>query len=585
MRRKILYTALTLAAACLLGSCEDTFLDLKPLDQETDAVYFKSAQDFEDYSAGFYSQLQGWGAQYRSSYCTFDGGTDLSTYFNYDGDLARGTIQKGSTDVRWDNCYSHIRTINIMLQRAASYPGDINDISHPLGEAYFFRAYAYYILLKTFGGVPIVTSVLDTNSPELFAPRNSRYEVCNQIFSDLDAAIARLPRTVSSTEYGKITKYAAEAFKARVLLYEATWRKYNGTSTDYEGSAGPAKDEVNEMLDECIQLNEDVMKNGGYSIWNYNSRSNMQNMSSRYLFCLQDATSNPAGLEKNTNHEFVISSLYDLSLRPGNVNLNQTVGYFTVSRKFIDMFLCTDGLPIQISTRFKGYAQPGDEFTNRDYRLKSYISQPDANTKLTNGTSGYASHKFYNETTGIKTKEESADYPVLRYAEVLLNYAEALYERNGSITDAQLNSSINQLRKRAGVANLTNQLVEDHEMDMKTEIRRERTIELYMEGFRFDDLKRWGIAETELNQSRLGMVVGGADYPTAFRDANGNATDSYKPSVYVWGEEAAETPVGTVNCIALEKASNFNVKKMHYLWPIPQKQIDLNPQLKQNPGY
>lgn len=569
----------------LLSSCTDEFLDLKPLDQETDVVYFKKAGDFKDYATSFYnSQLLGWNSTYNSIYSYFDGASDLSCYFSYNSDLAHGTISVPSSDVRWDNCYKFIRSANILLQRGESY-GNKAEIAQYLGEAYFFRAYSMFWLLKTFGGVPIVTTVLDTDSPELYGERNSRYEVTDQILSDLDEAIADLPKKVSNAERGRITSYAAEAFKARVLLYEATWRKYNGTSTDFEGSAGPASDQVNDFLDECIRLTDDVMTNGGYSLWNYNNLSSMQNMSSRYLFCLEDATSNPAGLDKSTNNEFIIDNVYDHNLRPGGMNINQTVGYFAASRKFMDMFLCTDGLPISKSRRFQGYAEPGDEFKNRDYRMKSYINMPSADMSLNNGTSGYPSHKFYDETPGVIARQESADYPVLRLAEVYLTYAEALYERNGAITDAQLNRSINQLRARAGVASLTNKLVADNGLDMKTEIRRERTIEMYMEGCRFDDLKRWGIAEQELNQSRLGMVVGGVGYPTHFRNADGSATEFYEPNRFVYGEEACETPVGTVSCIALEKKADFNFTKKHYLWPIPQHQIDLNKNLKQNPGY
>lgn len=101
--------------------------------------------------------------------------------------------------------------------------------------------------MKFYGGVPIVTSVLDVNSPELYGKRNSRYEVVDLILSDLKDAIAGLPleQNIPATDKGKLSKQAAQAFKARVLLYEATWRKYNGTSTDFEGSAGPASDQVN----------------------------------------------------------------------------------------------------------------------------------------------------------------------------------------------------------------------------------------------------------------------------------------------------------------------------------------------------
>lgn len=158
-----------------------------------------------------------------------------------------------------------------------------------------------------------------------------------------------------------------------------------------------------------------------------------------------------------------------------------------------------------------------------------------------------------------------------------------------------MNYSINNLRGRAGIANLTNALVETIKEKTGTskslgevmldEIRRERAVELYMEGFRFDDLKRWGIAETSLNQSRLGTVVGQATYPTTFVDPSGNTTDKYAKNTYVYGEEKVTTQWGELNCVVVDSKENFTFDRSHYLWPLPQQQINLNPNLVQNPGY
>lgn len=583
--KKIIYT-IAFGALFGLSSCADMFLDLDPLDTRTDAVYFQKASDFKEYATGFYGQLLGWGGStYGRVYDHMDCSTDLSTYSAYSGDIMHGTIQIPTADDRWSNCYANIRTVNILFEKAKSYPGSQDEIKQYLAEAHFFRAYSYFYLLKFFGGVPVVTTVLDVDSPELTGPRNSRYEVVDLILSDLAQAIEGLPKeqNIAAEEKGRIGYYGAEALKARILLYEATWRKYNGTLTDFEGSAGPVKDQFNEFLDEAIILCDDVITNGKFSIWNYNSNGSMQKMSSRYLFCLEDADSNPAGLTKTSNNEFIISNLYDKTLKPGGINLNQTIPKMDVSRKFVDMFVCTDGLPISKSAKFQGYANPGDEFLNRDYRLKSYIYTPDATTELTKGTSGYHSAKF--QAVNRVNLEESANYPVLRLAEVYLNYAEALYERNGEITDAQLSKSVNILRNRAGIKYLDNAFIAANELDMLEEIRRERTVELYMEGHRFDDLRRWGIAEQELNQSRCGMVVGGMEYPTAFVGADGKATDKYKKNAYVWGEEKVDTPEGVLNSVVIDSKSNYNFAKTHYLWPIPQQQINMNPNLKQNPGY
>lgn len=604
--KNTLYT--TILAGLLAGSltsCTDTFLDLQPLDEETDAVYFQDEDDFKEYATTFYDgMLLGWTSSYGSIYEHMDNASDLAASSSNSYTLGHGTIEVSSEDSRWDKCYANIRTVNILLEKAEAYTGDKADIQQYISEAYFFRAYNYFYLLKFFGGVPIVTTVLDVDSPELMGARNSRYEVVDRILADLDLAIEGLPMeaNIADSEKGRVSYHAAEAFKARVLLYEATWRNYNGTSTDFEGSGSPASNQVIDFLTEAISLCEDVMENGGYEIWNYNSNSSMNNMSNRYLFCLEDGDTNPAGLTKASNKEFILYSVFDQTSKPGGINLNATVTKMDASRKLMDMFLCTDGLPITQSGLFQGYKNPGDEFTNRDYRMKSCIfllaanstfqesfDDPD-NVVLNIGRSGYTGAKFYNEERESLT--ESANYPVIRLAEVYLNYAEAVYEKNrlengtGSITDAQLNNSINHLRNRAGVANLTNALVTNNGLDMLNEIRRERAIELYMEGFRFDDLKRWGIAETNQNTARYGMVVGNAGYATAFVDNTGTAISSrYSPATYVYGAGSVSTPVGDVNSVILDVADNYSFSKTHYLWPIPQSQIDMNPNLVQNPGY
>lgn len=594
--KKITYI---LACVGLLGlsSCQGTFLDLDPLDAKTDAVYFKTPEHFREYANGFYGQLIGWQSKYGSIFEHMDCSSDLFSSTNYSAGLGKGAIAVSSGDGRWDNCYGNIRSANNLFERAQTYPGSQEDIKIPLAEAHFFRAYSYFYLLKFFGGVPIVTKVLDVDSPELMGKRSSRYEVVDFILSDLTSAIAGLPeeQSISATDKGRISKQAAKAYKARVLLYEATWRKYNGTKTDYEGSAGPAGDLINAFLENAISLSEDVMKDNSYELWNYNSDPLMKNQSNRYLFNIDlPSESNPINKGKDSNKEFIISSIYDRGARKGGIELTRIIySDMRPSRKMVDMFVCTDGLPANVSSLFKGYKVPGDEFQNRDYRLTSYIMTPNKDANLT-GSSGYGCYKFAHDKQP-EQKMESANYPVMRLAEVYLNYAEAVMERYGQITDPQLDNSINKLRVRAGVAKLTNALVaeiktlSDSEKSeneiMLDEIRRERAVELFMEGFRFDDLKRWGIAEESLNASRCGMVVGNSAYSTVFVDESGNATGRYNKNVYTAGEETVETAKGELPCVVLLRGTDCVFSKKNYLWPIPQRQRDLNPNLVQNPGY
>ncbi|WP_281225901.1 RagB/SusD family nutrient uptake outer membrane protein [Flavobacterium aquiphilum] len=590
--KKLIYMGLIGGLTLGLFSCQDDFIDLKPQDTFTDATYFQRAADFKAYTTDFYSQLMGWRSPYGGNevYNHMDFSSDLSVYYNFQSDVGRGTIGTVTSDVRWNNPYNWIRKTNILLSKEAGYPGNKNEITQYISEAYFFRANAYYSLLKTFGGVPIVTSVLDTDSPEVTGPRNSRYEVVTQILSDLDKAIANLPleSAIAATDKGRISKWAAKALKAEVELYEATWRKYNGTSTDFSGSGGPASDQVATFLTDAIALSKEIMDNGGYSLWNNNNTAGMINESYYYLFSLEDAGSNPGGFTKASNNEFILYGVYDVTLRTGNQNVSLTLTNALSSRKMMDMFLCTDGLPPSKSPLFQGYHAVGDEYKNRDLRLFGYSGvTPTAPAGLTAGIAGYANRKYvaYKYGTYRNALQESANYPIIRLAEVYLIYAEALFEKDGAISDADLNASINKLRARAGVAALTNSLVASNSLSMRDEIRRERTLELYREGFRYDDLKRWGIAEAELNQSTCGQVVGDASYVTPYRDATGTATASYKPATYIWGEEVVNTAKGPLKCVVLDGKSNKVFSKKNYLWPIPTGQINLNPNLKQNPGY
>ena len=572
-------------------ACQDDFIDLNPPAQFTDAVYFKKPSDFKDYATSFYGRLQGW------SFGNMDNSSDLSANANTNGNaLGHGTIAVGSTG--WD--YSGIRSFNILLAKAAEYSGE-GSIDQYVGEALFFRAYTYFGLLKTFGGVPLVTTVLDTDSPELFGPRNSRYEVVAQILTDLDEAISKLPidQNLTGSDKGRISKWSAMAFKAQVELYEATWEKYVGQGPDGDGTsvgagtAGYDASNVNKYLEDAVAMCEAVMNEGGYELWNKNSDASMQNLSSWYLFNLEDPGSNPGGYDKSTNKEFILYSIYDYTLRQSGMNISWTSWQLYPSRKFVDMAVCTDGLPADKSPLFQGYHTAASEFQNRDRRLLNYLyASTTAPTSVTLnygslGSSGYGNSKYAVYGFGDRRKDntESANWPIIRLAEVYLTYAEALYELNGSITDAQLNASINLLRNRANVANLTNALVSGNGLDMLEEIRRERAVELYREGKRFDDLKRWGILEESLNPSRLGRVVGSASYQTEFKDASGNPTERYAANTYVWGEEAVETPEGVLNCVVVDSHLNHTVESKHYLFPIPLSQVILNDNLLQNPGY
>ncbi len=576
----ILFSAVIL----LLMGCESTFLDLDPLDATTESAFFNSPDDFEAAANDFYRGLQSHsptnaygGGSWNSGFGDItDFGTDFNAWVQPAG---QGATTVGNTDVYWHNWYAYLREANILIQKAEEYEGDPSDISRHVAEAYFFRAWHHFALLRRFGGVPLATKVFDVGEEALYGPRNSRYEVVEQILADLDLAMATgLPNVVPESEMGKIGKYAAEAFKAEVLLFEGTWGKYVGTTTDFEGSGSANNSDT--YISQAVTAAKSVMDNGGYEIWNYNDQ--LDNLSYRHLFILDG--SNDAGLGKSTNKEYIIQSVFDSELKtPGGNFSHTTGGRNSPSRHILDLFLSLDGLPIEKSPLFQGYYLMTDQFIDRDYRMISYFGEnlPEGGGSLimtgisSTNLSPIICRKFRAET--FQDGRETFNYPQLRYAEVLLTYAEALYERDGAISDADLDISINILRERAGVAPLTNAFVTTNSLDMLEEIRRERSVELYMENNRFNDLNRWGIAEEVLGQDLIGEVIEGTEYETN--------PALYNPAAYIYGTKKVETGVGLVDAVIIDPANVRNYSLKNYLFPIPSAQIVLNPAMKQNPGY
>lgn len=630
MKLKYLYTVALLAGMSLSG-CTD-FLNQDPRDFVSETVYFKTPEQFEAAANNLYGKLRGYKKlDDRFWYDAMDLNTDLSASY---GDEGRGVGTAPTDDSLWKNFYKYLRTVNQLLDKAKEYPGSQQEIAESVATAYFFRAYHHFNLLTRFGGVPIVTSALDVSSPELTGARNSRYEVIAQILSDLQSAIdLGLPSEseIPTNLKGHLSIEAAKAYKARVLLYEGTWEKYVGKATDGDGvQAGAGSngyDESNstKYIAEAAQLAEEVMNSPCFELWD--KREELGDSHLFYLFSLEDATTNPGGFTKADNKEYILQVTYDYAYNTGGANLTHSKPV-SPNRKMMDMYLCTDGLPIQLSPEFKGFSHMNSEYENRDLRLTGMIKTPlkkywgwgksnsgggaqydkdvsDVDNKeliyipklqtyvSTGGAAGYEGRKFTTESAQRETEKESFNWPVIRLAEMYLIYAEATYEKNGKITDEELNKSINLLRKRAGVAPLTNALVDAHStLNMLGEIRRERAVELFGEGFRFDDLKRWNIASEELNHNICTVYAKGTEYETAENPVK-LGTLICNISAFPYGVTSTEEKVSGYSGIAATKPGalildnvagrHFSIK--HYLQPLPTDQIKLNPNLKQNPEW
>lgn len=646
---KFLYALLV--ASLVNASCIDDFLNLEPLDSETEAVYFQTLEQFQAAADNLHTNIYAWqanssNASANNTYAIrFDYGTDLVVTAN---SAVSGTNAPGTTDPYYSQEYTWLRSCNQLIEKGNEYANP-DEIAGPVGQAHFFRAWHHFFLLQRFGGVPLMLYTPDVNSDIVWGPRNSRYEVVKAILDDLDTAIAKLGNTTVATTNndGHVTLEAAKAFKARVCLYEGTWEKYNGIGsadpTNGDGvnsGAGTAMPDgypsVTDFLTMAKNLSDEIISSGTFELFEGVEQAPASanpdlyaHKSYFYLFNLEGSDSNPAGVSKADNKEAIFRSVYDHTNRKSNMNLTHTEPA-KMTRKLIDMYLCTDGLPIHVSPLFKGYKELNAEFENRDYRLLAchpkaldyvwgwgkYGTGADYLTDLTslsanqyqycpnllsNSSVGTRGRKFCTELSTVTSEgQEAMDCMHIRLAEMYLIYAEATCELgNGQISDADLDKSLNLVRARGGVAPLNAALIAQAkalgcDMSYLGEIRRERALELYGEGFRVADVCRWGIAEQVFGTERCGVYVSYGGEDTYLADMKNPVTNQavYDPSVWsdnieaetITYEDPAYTPTQP-GCLIAEKKANRRFAKKNYLQPIPTDEIQLNPQLLQNPEW
>ena len=562
---------LVMALGCLTYSC----LDLDPKDQIADGNYWQEASDFKLFANQFY----GWTRDFSNSVYDAphsDKRSDLILDKSGTNVYSNGTNSIPTGDNNYTDNYNRIRRTNILLQKAESY-GNQSDIEQYIGEAKFFRAYCYFELLQLYGDVIITKKPLDVTDPEMKVARNDRSEVVDFMIQDLKDAAGQLPLT-SAVENGRVGSEGAWAFLSRVALYEGTWQKFRGNEARGK-----------ELLDVAAKAAKEVINSKNFSLY---TPAILGDSAQKYMFILEDVKSNPAGLLKASNTEYIFSRRHDETLNPIGKNITKEclANAQQIAQKSAALYLCQDGLPIEKSSLylFKVDGIIAHEYQNRDNRMLYTLCVPggyywsnensrvnwtsDAADKASasikgyspaNG-SGYANQKWAAERK-VQTNSEGYDYPVIRYAEVLLNYAEAVYERDDAISDDDLNISLNLVRNRINksMPKLSNNLVTANGLNMREEIRRERTVELFNEGFRIDDLKRWKTAETEMPKDFLGIKWTGTEYATKWPNVSyAKNSDGY---------------------IILETGRKWESK--HYLYPLPTDQLQLNPNLKQNPGW
>ena len=533
---------ITLAMICvvMLGSCTKD-LELTTPDQFSYETFWTSENNVRAYSWEFYNTFVGYGTTATGDFyfSTFNDDQAAGTFQNFAGSAA-------ATNANWN--WTQIRKANIMIERVKGMDMSVEAKNHWEGVARFFRAYDYFNKVKIFGDVPYIENNLDISDVNtIYKPRDSRKLVIEKVLQDLDFAIANL-RTADLAN--TVNKSVANALKARVALYEGTFRKYHttlGMTGDAPALLTQAKDAALAVMASNPAVNADYL--ASYASLDLNGNSQVL-LYKKYITGVQG--------------HFIINYLTSTTLMNG------------LTKNAVEAYVTTDGLPVTQVGGAPLYA--GDNGidnvrANRDGRLLSTIADYTAyNGKLVVGKSsstGYVPTKFLNPNTNQNGGQNDTDAPLFNYTEVLLNYAEAMAEL-GTMTQADLDRSVNRLRARAGVAPLKwngsavmsgiagTTVINDSKRDADVspliwEIRRERRVELMMDGFRFDDLVRW----------RKGSYMSSAINPDIFLGAK-------VPT-------AANVRTNAAGYLMPYLATNTRVflEPKHYLTAVPTGQISL----------
>jgi len=540
--KRTIFLALT---ALLWFSCSKK-LDQTPQTDLSDANFWKNTNDMKLACNYLYSFLPPINTHTDDDMSADAFGLSANT-------VSDGSWLPPSTSDNWNSNYNLIRACNNILEKSARVTGDQTIISKYLAETRFFRAWAYFDLVKRYGDVPFITKTLQLTDTLLYSAKTNRELILDSVYADLDFAAAHLPAAdqQDGEEYGRITSTAALAFTSRVALFEGTRMKFFNQS-GYQTH-----------LQKAITASDAIIAAGSNSLFTYSA-----NPDSSYYFLFQYAG------EGQSNPENILVRIYGENQVNDIAANNYTrevldEGLLMPTTNFTSAYLYTDGLPANKSPYYQTQTDTYTEFENRDPRMAMTIFN-----KKSWYVSGYYVPTFEYSQTGYRSCKYyiAADWTVnvsyidniiIRYAEVLLNNIEARFELNGSVTDQELDATLNLIRTRAKMPGLTNNFVSSNGLDMRTEIRRERRIELAFEGLRYWDLLRWKTAETELPQAILGVRY--------FPNEQGQLDNPHLTSD---------------SLIIVEDATKRHFRAdRDYLWPIPTQELGLNKNLTPNPNW
>ena len=582
---------ITVSGLFTFSSCINDFLDRKPLNVISDDNVWSSESAIQAYMAGMYEGmfvephgwLLNWGTQ---SHFTDESMRSYSWGAPYNPTFANDYM---SQDDFWKNTYKSIRVVNEFFQKlpGSSIAEELK--ARYIAEAHFIRGFYYFTLVKRFGGVPIIKEVQEyngSNIEELKIPRNTEEDVWNFVAEECDLAMKDLPDSYSAVEQFRANKYAAAALKSRAMLYAGTISKYG--SVQLNGLVGISADKANSYFEKSLAASEDIIKSGKYSLYEKSDdkASNYQN-----LF-----------LDKTLHEEAIYVKAFSVPDKGHNFDYAMAAPSFKIdwgtntspTLELVESYEYTDGTSGSLKINDAGgtpivYDKADDIFKNKDPRFFASILYPNSpwqnnflevrrgiiNSKgekveatafadkfpedptlTTSGKdglvmqgdcsrTGFYIKKFMDPVNRLDWDRSESNFMVFRYAETLLNYAEAAAEL-GRTQEAL--SKLNEVRKRAGIKEKATATVAD--------VRHERQIELAFENLRLWDLIRWRTATEVMNNTKFSALIPWMDYKT-------------RKYIFEKG----------VNTMQLSKT--FLDK--NYYQPIPE--VDKNDLLVQNPGF
>lgn len=447
-------------------SCNDDFLDTPPLTSPSDDTFWTSEANAITWINNAYRSLP------SANDYQFDSMSDDCVGA---GDLvAQGLLMptSGIAATKWD--FTPIRHCLQLLEKLDAIPGLSEQGKKQLaGQARFILSFKYFEMISLYGDVPLVDKVLAL--PESDIPKTEKSKIIEYILAQLGTAYDELPLTWPASETGRITKGAALALKARVLLYNARWQEAAATA-------------------------KQLMDLGQYELH------------ANYAEVFQTAFN-------NKTKEVILAHQYAKDLYTHTLCF--AYGYYSIGGTssslplpdLVNAYECKDGLPVTESPLY----DPKDFGNNRDPRFRmNFILpfesiggqkyDPVNNLNDKNAAKTYVYFRKYISDMASQQRTMWVNWNIFRYAEVLLTYAEAQNEASGP--DASVYEAINLIRKRAGMPAI-DQKRHDTRDKLREAIRNERRVEMAGEGLRYFDILRWKIAEKVLNKEVVSIEVPG----------------------------------------------------------------------------